>query len=219
MRAMKNISMIAVFFGAAVFLLSACSLHAPGKITENRIRVEKKTFIQELDTDFVTADFLSNLATHYNKHGRGPINLMMGYDPQSRQNNAMAVSDTASEIARILRGRGVGYVEPSVIPIKDLGEKSRTIISYTYYDALVPKDCDVLVGYRKDMQIEADDEYKLGCTIETVFAKQIARPKDLAGHVDENDMSDGRRSSNIVDVYRAGVRNESLGGESASGSN
>ena len=65
--------------------------------------------------------------------------------------------------------------------------------------------------------VYVDEDYKLGCTIETVFSRQIARPKDLKGRPNTDPTSSGRRASNVVEDYRTGVPNEPMGGESASG--
>jgi len=64
--------------------------------------------------------------------------------------------------------------------------------------------------------INVEEAYKLGCSTETLFARQIARPKDLKGQGTTDANTDGRRSANIVEGYRTGVQNESLGGERAS---
>jgi type IV pilus biogenesis protein CpaD/CtpE len=55
-------------------------------------------------------------------------------------------------------------------------------------------------------------KYGFGCTIESVMAKQIERPADLAGTAALPETSDGRRLSNSIDSYRDGVPNEKLEG-------
>ena len=64
--------------------------------------------------------------------------------------------------------------------------------------------------------ITVAEEYKLGCTVDTVFARQIARPKDLKGRGISATTTEGRSASNIVDMERSGAPKEALEGETAS---
>ena len=52
--------------------------------------------------------------------------------------------------------------------------------------------------------------------IETMIAKQVARPKDLLGQENTDTYTEGRSAANIVEGYRYGAKNEKLDGESAS---
>jgi type IV pilus biogenesis protein CpaD/CtpE len=54
-------------------------------------------------------------------------------------------------------------------------------------------------------------DYKFGCGVETVFAKQIARPSDLEGR-SEMGMRDARRDSVILENYSSGAVQQPLDG-------
>lgn len=198
-------------------LISGCSLHEETKLTQNRIQVQQNHFVTEVPTHTLDTKAVAGLAAHYDRHGDGPIDLNVTYDPQSAYNTAMKASEEAGRIAKIFRNEGIKTVQPGITPVQQQGDESVSIISYTSYDALAPKDCGTMAGYNPGTKIEADPEYKLGCTIDTVFARQIARPKDLMGQGRSDRTSDGRRASNISDVYRSGQQNEALKGETSTG--
>ncbi|MEM7679468.1 MAG: CpaD family pilus assembly lipoprotein [Pseudomonadota bacterium] len=218
---MKNIRtktlLTATIIGLSGLGLGACALDAePTKVTQERVILEEKSYIQQIDADLLTDEYLVGVANHFRKHGTGKIDLMMGYDPESLENTALSAADEAAKLVGKLNSEGVRNIEPSVLPIKNLGDKSRVILSYRYVDAEVPENCDMMPGMKKGDEIVVDPTYELGCTIEHVFAKQIARPNDLMGKEWENEYSDGRRTSNVVERYRTGVPNEALQGEQAS---
>ena len=65
-------------------------------------------------------------------------------------------------------------------------------------------------------EVVVDQEYKLGCTVDTIFARQIARPKDLNGQGGSGTPTEGRSATNIIDAQRSGALNEPLEGQTAS---
>lgn len=196
--------------------ISACSeLYSETWVSPNRIQVEEKKVTQEIPVGDLDATALAGLADHYDRHGEGPLELTITYDPKSSSNTAMNASNEASRIVQVLRQNGLHNVHPGILPVNAQGEDSKAVISYMSYDALAPKDCTLMEGVESGADLRADEGYKLGCSVDTLFARQIARPKDLKGQgVDST--SEGRRSSNIVDYYRSGQPNEPLEGESAS---
>ena len=127
----------------------------------------------------------------------------------------MHASAMAADLSKEMRKLGVTSVSSGILPVKDAGSQMNAMISYTAYNAHAPKDCSSMSGLKdNDLKVEAD--YKLGCTIDTVFAKQIARPKDLKGVETPASTFDGRRLTNSVERYRSGIPNEPLEGERAS---
>ncbi len=105
----------------------------------------------------------------------------------------------------------------SVLPVKGQGDYSRMIVRYDGYSAAAPKDCKNLLPGIDGDALDHDGDYKLGCSIESVLARQVSRPADLLGNGVVDPTSEGRAAANIVDVYRAGLPNGPLDGESASG--
>ena len=197
-----------------MFCLPACSLRTSGNFSENRVQLVDEKIVQEIPSADLTPAAVQALAEHYEKHGDGPFDLTLTYDPKSKDITAMSVSDRSAELVSALHKAGVSDVRAHILPIKD-SEGSTAIISYMGYNALAPKDCELMPGIEgRDINVNAN--YKLGCSVDTLFARQIARPKDLNGQETEA-LTDGRRAANQVDVYRAGEPNEALDGVTATG--
>ncbi len=199
----------------AGFLLSSCSLYQEGTLTENRVQVIEKKFVEEVSLKDATNHYVVGLAHHYDKHGDGPVDLSVTYDPKSRSNTAMNASQEAARLVRSLREEGVRNVNANILPVRGQGNQSIVIVSYMSYTAEAPRDCTNMPGF-DDTDITHKEEYRIGCTVESMFAKQIARPKDLLGQGSAGSTTDARRAGNIGERYRIGTPNESLDGETAS---
>ncbi len=195
-------------------VLTGCKVHEPTRLSENRIQVEEEKFSDTVSVSKLNAAAINGLARHYAKHGDGPFALTVTYDPKSRTGGAMHASDEAARISKELRSAGVRSVDASILPVNGQGGEMNAMVSYMSYNALAPKDCSTMGGY-DGSKVEVDDDYRLGCTFDTVFAKQIARPKDLRGQANTDMTTDGRRSANTIEAYRTGIPNERLEGESA----
>ena len=194
----------------ASLVLSGC-LYEPDHFTTERVQVEEKPFSDAVSVSQIDEESIRGVAEHYNSQGDGVFDLTVTYDPKTG-NGAMQASDEAARLAGLLRKNGVEDINASIMPVKDTGADMKAMFSYTAYNALAPDDCDVMPGI-SSRTIETEEGYKLGCSIETMYARQIARPKDLKGQGMMDPQSDGRRSSNIVETYRTGVPNKPLGGE------
>lgn len=211
-------------YGFLVLLLSVsvavsgCSrkLYEEGNLTESRLQVEQQKFSEQISTAEFNEDFASNMGSYYRNHGEGTVDFTVLYDPTSRSNTAMDASQEASRIASLMRKNGMQDINANILPVNEMGPDANVLVTFTSYTASAPKDCGVMPGF-KNTDISFNDEYKLGCTVETVFARQVARPKDLAGNANTGDTTDGRRAANIGDIYRSGAPNQPLEGQSASG--
>lgn len=206
-----------VFYAlAASALVGACGLSAPDHFTESRVQVQQDRLSAALPVSQFDEAKVAEMASHFAKSGEGPVELTVTYDPYSRKATAMNARNEARRIAALLRKNGVEDIKADILPVMDSGDEMKAMFSYTYYSALPPEDCEMMPGVT-GRAINAQEDYKLGCTVDTLFARQIARPKDLAGQgVQADSVTDGRRASNIVDRYRTGAPNEPLDGETAS---
>jgi pilus assembly protein CpaD len=219
MMVFKGTTKIAValtLFVSAV-ALSGCEMHSPTTLTEKKIQLEKTSFSEEVLVKDMDAAYIAAAARHHNRHGDGPVNMIIAYDPASTQNTAMKASHEASRLTDLFRKEGVSGVQANIIPVQNLGEDAKALISYVAYNALPPEDCETMPGYARSDKVEASPDYRLGCTMQTAMSKQVARPRDLAGGEGVTGITDGRRAANISAAYRAGIQNEALGGESATG--
>jgi type IV pilus biogenesis protein CpaD/CtpE len=209
----KKITMV-----LALFVLGGCEIdmYHETYLSENKIQVEKSVYNEQRLASEVDEPFLDGVARAYDKRGVGPMELTVSYDPASRSNTAMKATATAKSLAAVLNRYGVRNQNVSVMPVQKQGSESIVFISFDSYGALPPKDCSMIAGMETRM-VDSDPDYKLGCSINTVMTKQLARPKDIAGQGSQDHFTDGRRSTRIVEIYRQGSKDDPLQGESSSG--
>ena len=199
----------------ALIGLSGCNLHEPGTITENKIRLQEGVYHEEMLTAEVSEDYLAYIVRHHAKYGVSDMDVIVTYDPKSYRNTAMKASEKASDFASSLRDYGVGSMSPRILPVNAQGDNSQFMVSYEYMTAHKPDGCNSMPGL-ENRDVSQDPDYKMGCSVKMMIAKQIARPKDLMGQKNTDPKTEGRSASNIVDAYRSGVRNEPLDGYQAS---
>ena len=196
-------------------MLSACTFATPTHIsTSSRAEVVQESFTVQDDTSVFTSDVLEGIGREYWATGDGTLNVTVLYDPNSRTNTAMKATDQAARIAKMLRSSGVNDVNADIMPVQQSGDTSQTVINFATIVAQAPSDC----GQPLSMEFadfELGNDYKMGCSVETYFAKQIARPKDMLGN-DAMDNPDGRRNANVTERYRMGEQMKELEGEAAS---
>lgn len=202
---------------AGCLVLQGCvtNMDSPSVVTPHRVQLEEERYSESYDVASLNGMTLQEIGRRYDHHGGGALDLNVTYDPYSKSGNtAMRANDAATRIAASLRKLGVRDVQVGILPVLDSGA-SRALVSYSSYHALAPRDCGMMPGF-DGARVAHDPDYKIGCSIETVFAMQIARPKDLAGQ-GGLDRGDGRRAANVAETYRSGVPNAALGGDNASG--
>lgn len=204
-----------LFISLAVSFLGACEMYAPPSVNERRVEVHEQKVTQQIPVASLDDDSIAGIAHSYGQSGMGVMEVTVTYDPTSHNNTAMRAGDEAVRIARILREEGVTNVATNVLPVREQGSDALAIISYTSYQASAPSGCGELPGMTNPA-IDHDPDYKLGCTVETVFAKQVADPSDLLGNAKASAYTDGRVLANQVESYRTGAPNEPLEGQSAS---
>ncbi|MGB4106502.1 MAG: CpaD family pilus assembly lipoprotein [Alphaproteobacteria bacterium] len=198
-----------------VFVLSACEMYAESAISDRRVQVREENFTEQVSLARANNEYIAKVAHDYGQSGSGPVDLTITYDPQSRTNTAMHANDEAVRLSQAFRKHGVRDVVTSILPVREQGPESVLIISYSSYQAGAPANCGRMTGFEGPV-LEHDPSYKLGCTVETVFARQIADPSDLLGDAKAPAYSDGRSAANIVDVQRSGAYNKPIKGEGAS---
>jgi pilus assembly protein CpaD len=193
-------------------IVSCSRMYKEGTISPNRVQVAQENYAQEFDISGSYAAQVQSVSSHYRRHGDGTLGLTVAYNPNMRGQGAMEATQKAAEIANKLRSDGVRDVKTDILPVADL-PAMRALVTYTSFNALPPKDCTMLSGYN-DRDVKTDMDYKMGCTVETIIAKQISRPADLMGRELDRTHMDARGVSNQVNEVRAGAKNSSLGGES-----
>lgn len=211
---MKNL------FGMGVALVSlglggCMTLREPSTMNETRVQVREESVFEDVAIYNVNDEYLSAVAAHYDRYGGSAMDVIVTYDPRSYKNTAMKAHDKLSDISTTLKKFGVAKMEAGVLPIKGQGDEPRLMISYDSYSAHAPKGCKGMLPGMNGTELGDDEDYKLGCTSQTLLARQISRPKDLLGRGTADNNTDGRSASNIIDLYRSGAQNAALEGQSA----
>ena len=200
---------------ALCMLLTACDLYEESTVNTTKMRLEESTYSQSFDVNSLSEGKMLEIARHYEKHGDGPMSLTVSYDPKSRSHGAMQASNEAARIVSYLGKKGVSNVESGIMPVVNSGPGMKALVTFDSYVATGPEGCEAMGG-TYDHTEDLDKEYRLGCTRDMLFARQLARPADLKGRK-ISPTTDGRRVANSTETYRTGIPNEPLVGESASG--
>lgn len=201
--------------GLSLITLSACEMYSESVVNDRRMQVREERVVEEIPTARLKEGAITSIAQDYSQSGQGAVDLTITYDPASKTNTAMKAGDEAARLARSFRDEGVVDVTTSVLPVREQGSESVTIVSYASYQAAGPANCGEIPGYNNPV-LEHDPSYKLGCTVESAFAKQIADPSHLLGNADISTYRDGQATTTTVNIYRTGVPNEPLEGVNAS---
>ncbi len=204
-----------VFVLFAALSAGGCTLDTPTKVSQERIQVEHERFAEDHEVANFSQGQVVALAQHYEKHGEGPMELTVTYDPQSSTATAKRATDDAARLVNALRKEGIFDVEANILPVKN-SAVNKVMVAYDGYNALAPADCQLIAGLA-DRTVDADEDFELGCSIDTLFAQQIEKPSDLKGKGWSERYSDGRRASNLTEDYRSGRLNPDLKGKTATG--
>jgi type IV pilus biogenesis protein CpaD/CtpE len=200
---------------AAALLLGGCAMDVDTfAVPEKKIQFQTENKSATYRTAALNDAALAGIADHYRRHGSGPAEITVTYDPKSKTNTAMNAANEAARISGYLRRKGVSNVMVDVLPVHNGGSASDTMISYQSVNAMAPEGCEAMGGL-DGRPTGAHQDYGYGCAIQMQMAKQIARPKDLQGR-EGVPPGDGRRQSVIVETYRSGEPYEALEGETAS---
>ncbi len=212
----KKIKVLFVSLSLAMAgFVAGCALDSPTAFSGKRAEVVQELYSTEIETGKLDEAILEGIARHYDSNGAGTVEVVVSYNPSSRNNSAMTATENASRIGRIFGKNGVHDIKTEILPIRNL-EKSVSYFSFKSYRAQAPADCNVITDI-DDSSHRNYDDYKLGCSTETYLAKQVAKPRDLLGRAGMDD-PDGRRLGNVVEWgYRTGDPKAPLEGEQASG--
>lgn len=205
---------IGKFLGmVAVLGLVSCSMAKPSNFTENKPRVYTENYVVEAPAVAFGEKELDMLAADFSYHGSGIPEVTVTYDPASGVNTAMKAGNELGRIVGSLKKAGVQNVDATIIPIKNSGDQASVQIAYARSEAIAPKDCDMMPGTYGGSDPTAVADYRFGCSVETIMAKQIARPSDLQGREGYAGLKDGMRNTNVIWPYKSGEILGELGGE------
>lgn len=207
---MEKIRINIVLSLCAIFVLGGCTQNTKSAMNTSPVEIKKQTVMEQIPVGQITDGVLSALANDYSRLGAGPLELTMAFDPKSKTFTAMSALNKLKEIKMKLARKGVKAVVTETLAIDNA--KPALMISFDSVHAQAPSDCDVLPSITQNQTTRFLGEYKFGCSIETMLSKQIARPADLEGVDGLGDTGSGRRETNVIEPYAAGVPREPLEG-------
>lgn len=209
---------------SAALVLSGCSVQSETWVNQaGRAQVSEDQFTDSFETAKLDAGVLHAIGSYYERFGNGPMSVVVSYDPQSRINTFPKAERALVAIQNGLAKNGVHDLNGALSAVKGSGDISTTLVSFPALTASAPQGCGTMPGYADPSQDIPNDTnikppYGYGCTIETLLAKQIARPSDLMGKQGFETNGDGRRAERILSTrgYYADTENKKLDGESVS---
>lgn len=198
---------------SALSLGGCAKIDMPTKMTEQRVVLESDNYSQTYKVAEVKAAQLDEISDHFRRYGNSQPEVIVSYDPYSKKNTARKATDHLHRITAELGKRGVGNIKGSILAADYSGDAPEMIIGYSSVNAQPPQDCGMMPG-ADTMRAELDFDYKLGCSLQTMVSRQVARPADLAGRAPDSASGDARRAGAVVEPYRAGRAAPALRAES-----
>lgn len=210
---------------SSVLLLSGCTSLVESDTWVNqagRAQVSEDQFTDAFETAKLDRGMLHAIGDYYGRYGNGTMNVVVSYDPQSRINTVSNADRALTVIQNGLAKNGVRDLKGTVNAVKGSGDISTTLVSFPALTASAPQGCGTMPGYMDPSQdipndTNIDPTYGYGCTIETLLARQVARPSDLMGKQGFETNSDGRRAERVLSTrgYYGDTENKKLNGENA----
>lgn len=205
MRILKNKAFLSIL---SVLALTACTQNTKSMMNTSRVEIKKQTVMEQVPVSQINDVVLSALSDDYKRLGSGALELTMVFDPKSKTFTAMSALKKLEEVKFKLARKGVKTVVTETLAVD--GAQPSMMISFDSVHAGAPSDCGVMPGLDNNQTTRFIGEYKFGCSVETMLAKQIARPSDLEGVGGLDNAGGGRREANVVETYASGAPQDPL---------
>lgn len=191
---------------ASVSLISACNLNEPSWTNTQRVEVHEEGFTDTYPTSQLDDNILRAIGVNYYRYGNGPMDIAVSYDPKSSTNNEAQARGEAKRIQDELARNGVRNIRVTTTAAEGTGENSSTLINFPALTARAPESCGMMPGYAGTVTDVPDtavgpapsNRYNMGCTVESLMAKQVTRPGDLLGRRGFETNADARRQEIVI---------------------
>ena len=205
---MKKTTAIVLLMASALSL-SACGRQStPSMMNTSLPQLAPETTLAQIPVQNVTQGYLYNLSDNYKRYGTDTMQLTLAYDPNSKTYTAMKAFEDLADIKSKLKKLGVRSVVSETV--KTEGIAPTLMVSFDSVTAHAPAGCRNMPGFDDGLTTGHIGDYKFGCSTDTLIAKQIYRPTDLAGNAG-SDPIDGRRAANTVEYNRQVTQEEAEG--------
>lgn len=185
----------------AVFMVGACTQTTPSMMNTNKIELAQETIVEQIPLADVNANLLAHLANQYRKHGNSAMDLVITYDPAAKDFTAMNAVHELGHIKQGLAANGVKNITAQTLAV--LQGTPSLMVTFDSVRAQAPSNCAPMPGLESNETGRFIGDYKFGCGVESMMAKQIARPRDLMGN-DNMDRRDARREASVLEGYASG---------------
>lgn len=203
----RKIILSGLVLGSCV--LAGCSPQTtPSMMNTNKIQLTNETVLQQIPVADVKDGYLYKLADDYARYGAGGLQLSIGYDPKSKSYTAMKAFNDLADFKTRLTKMGVRNITAETV--KSEGATPMLMVSFDSMKAQAPAGCTTAPGVDDNLTTRFIGDYKFGCSVETMTARQVYRPSDLQGQ-DQMDAGDGRRAANSLEHYRNVSEDEASG--------
>ena len=206
---MKYQKTFMAFLFIPLVALGACTQTTPSMMNSNKLIVAQETIIDQIALTDMNKAIVSRIADYYNKNATGALGVTVTYDPNSNSFGRTQANREARDIAAALKQHNIKSVMTETVAIPN--SEPFVIINYDTTVALAPANCGETPGLEDYQTGRFIGDYKFGCGVESMFAKQIAHPNDLYGN-SRLGTRYARRDTNVVENYSAGVQLAPLNG-------
>lgn len=201
----QKTALMLVMIGTS-FLATACSRQStPSMMNANKPQLQSETALQQVPVKHAGAGYLHKLADDYSRYGADTLRLSLAYDPADKSYSSVAAFKDLARIKTGLQDMGVRNIAAETV--KAEGAVPTLLVSYDAVRAHAPAGCRNMPGFDDGLTSAQIADYRFGCSVDTMLAKQIYRPSDLQGYAGADD-GDGRRAANSVEHYRQVDRQE-----------
>jgi len=201
----------------AILLLALCSVvslgacgrqNTPSMMNTSRPQLAPETSMVQLPVKDVGDGYLQRIAADYDRYGSSTLQLAVAYDPKSKDYGAMQAFKDLSRFKNTLAKMGVHSITAETL--KTEGSEPTFMVMYDGVTAQAPAGCRNMPGFDDGLTDTQIGDYRFGCSVDTMLAKQIYRPSDLQGK-GTADPIDGRRAANVVEYYKQVTPEEANG--------
>ncbi len=205
---MKKFSVFAMS-GVCATLLAACAPQStPSMMNTSRPQVVSETSLKQIPVKEVSDGHLYAIAKEYERYGNGAMQLFLAYDPDTKDYGAMKAFKDLASYKEKLGKMGVRGIKAETV--KAEGAEPTLMVSFDSVTAHAPAGCRNMPGFDDGLTTREVGDYRFGCSVDTILAKQIYRPSDLQGNA-MAESGDGRRAVNTVEYYRQVEQKEAEG--------
>ena len=205
---MKKTTTFILLMTAALSLTACGRQSTPSMMNTSLPQLTPETTLAQVPVGNVTSGYLYNLSDNYKRYGADTMQLSLAYDPNSKTYTAMKAFEDLASIKSKLTKLGVRSITGETV--KSEGVSPTLMISYDSVSAQAPAGCRNMPGFDDGLTTGDIGDYRFGCSTDTLIAKQIYRPADLAGNAG-SDPIDGRRAANTVEYNRQVTQEEAEG--------